>query len=201
MNDEIRPTEPKGSDGPFNSTPGGADWATESWIQCAIEMHEGSLLRYAQHFVHDLETARDVVQDTFLQLCRQTNDEIRPRVAQWLFTVCRNRAIDICRKERRMKLAPENQLADQLAEKSEATSMHPGAALEKSEAAEGLLAQISRLPDRQQEVLRLKFNAGLSYKEIAEVTGLTSTNVGFILHTAISKLRTRLVSNSQQQTT
>jgi RNA polymerase sigma factor (sigma-70 family) len=52
------------------------------------------------------------------------------------------------------------------------------------------------LPDRQQEVLRLKFNAGLSYKEIAEVTGLTSTNVGFILHTAIAKLRKRLVTNS-----
>lgn len=196
MNDEIRPTEPGGSDGPLNSTPGGGDWATESWIQCAIEAHEGSLLRYAQHFVHDLETARDVVQDTFLQLCRQNNEELRHRVAQWLFTVCRNRAIDVCRKERRMKLAPENQLADQLAEKSDVTMMHPSAAMERSEAADGLLVQISQLPDRQQEVLRLKFNAGLSYKEIADVTGLTSTNVGFILHTAISKLRTRLVSNS-----
>lgn len=181
MNDEIRPPEPEGSDG----------WVPENWIQCAIEQHEGSLLRYAQHFVHDLETARDVVQDTFLQLCRQPNEELRPRLAQWLFTVCRNRAIDICRKERRMKLAPENQLADHLAE--QAGSPDPGAAIEKSETAEGLLKQIATLPDRQQEVLRLKFNTGLTYKEIAEVTGLTSTNVGFILHTAISKLRQRLV--------
>ncbi len=196
MNDEIGPAELESSGGPLKSTPTGGDWATESWIQCAIEQHEGSLLRYAQHFVHDLETARDVVQDTFLQLCRQNNDELRLRVAQWLFTVCRNRAIDVCRKERRMKLAPENQLADQLAEKSDAALMHPGADLEKSEAAQGLLAQISQLPERQQEVLRLKFNAGLSYKEIAKVTGLTSTNVGFILHTAIAKLRQRLVSNS-----
>lgn len=196
MNDEIRPADPESSVGALNSMPAGGDWVTESWIQSAIEQHEGSLLRYAQHFVHDLETARDVVQDTFLQLCRQDNEELRHRVAQWLFTVCRNRAIDICRKERRMKLAPEIQLADQLAEKSDATLLHPGADMERSEAAEGLLAQISQLPDRQQEVLRLKFNAGLSYKEIAEVTGLTSTNVGFILHTAIAKLRKRLVSNS-----
>jgi len=172
-----------------------ADWATETWIKCAIEQHEGPLLRYAQHFVHDLETARDVVQDTFLQLCRKPDEELRPRLAQWLFTVCRNRAIDICRKERRMKLAPEDQLADKLAEKSDESNMRPGAAMERSEAAEGLMAQISTLPNRQQEVLRLKFNAGLSYKEIAEVTGLTSTNVGFILHTAISKLRQRLVQN------
>ena len=183
MNDEIRSAAPAGSD---------CDWVPESWIKCAIEEHEGPLLRYAQHFVHDLETARDVVQDTFLQLCRQPNEELRPRLAQWLFTVCRNRAIDVCRKERRMKLAPEDQLADRLAEKSD-RSMNPGDALEKTETAAGLLAQISKLPDRQQEVLRLKFNVGLSYKEIADVTGLTSSNVGFILHTAISKLRQRLV--------
>ena len=91
-----------------------------------------------------------------------------------------------------MKLAPENQLTDHLQGQSDEL-VDPVARLEKSETAKGLLKQIARLPDRQQEVLRLKFHAGLSYKEIAEVTGLTSTNVGFILHTAISKLRTRLV--------
>lgn len=181
MNDEIRPSDPQGLGG----------GVPENWIQCAIAEHEGSLLRYAQHFVHDLETARDVVQDTFLQLCRQPDEKVRPRVAQWLFTVCRNRAIDICRKERRMKLAPEDQLADHLAEHSENAA--PSDAMEKSETAEGLLKQIATLPDRQQEVLRLKFNTGLSYKEIAEITGLTSSNVGFILHTAITKLRKRLV--------
>lgn len=183
MNDEIRPEEPLGSDG---------SWVAESWVKCAIEQHEGSLLRYAQHFVHDIETARDVVQDTFLQLCRNPKEELKPRVAQWLFTVCRNRAIDVCRKERRMKLAPENQLDDQLSKQTDA-SFDPGSRLEKTEAAEGLTKQIEKLPDRQQEVLRLKFHAGLSYREIADITGLTSTNVGFILHTAISKLRQRLV--------
>ena len=183
MNDEIRPALASGSTGASGA---------EDWVLCAIQEHEGSLLRYANHFVHDLETARDVVQDTFLQLCRHPNEELRPRLAQWLFTVCRNRAIDVCRKERRMKLAPENQLTDHLQGQSD-ESVDPVARLEKSETAKGLLKQIARLPDRQQEVLRLKFHAGLSYKEIAEVTGLTSTNVGFILHTAISKLRTRLV--------
>jgi RNA polymerase sigma-70 factor (ECF subfamily) len=66
-------------------------------------------------------------------------------------------------------------------------------ALERQEAADSLLAQIRRLPDNQQEVLRLKFHGGLTYAEIADVTGLTTTNVGFILHTAISKLRQRVV--------
>ena len=95
-----------------------------------------------------------------------------------------------------MKLAPEDQLADKLAQNSEASELQPSAAMERQEAATGLMSQISKFPDRQQEVLRLKFNAGLSYKEIAEVTGLTSSNVGFILHTAIAKLRQSLVPAS-----
>ena len=192
MNDDIKPDS---EDARISTGVGLTDseLASADWVRAAIELHEGALLRYAQHFVRDLESARDVVQDTFLQLCRQTNDEIRPRVAQWLFTVCRNRAIDVCRKERRMKLAPEDQLVDQLAQNSKASELQPSAAMEREEAATGLMSQISKLPDRQQEILRLKFNAGLSYKEIAEVTGLTSSNVGFILHTAIAKLRQRLV--------
>jgi RNA polymerase sigma factor (sigma-70 family) len=195
MNDDIKPDseDPGISAGMGIEKP---DSTSTEWVRAAIELHEGALLRYAQHFVRDLESARDIVQDTFLQLCRQTNDEIRPRVAQWLFTVCRNRAIDVCRKERRMKLAPEDQLADKLAQNSEASELQPSAAMERQEAATGLMSQISKLPDRQQEVLRLKFNAGLSYKEIAEVTGLTSSNVGFILHTAIAKLRQSLVPAS-----
>jgi RNA polymerase sigma-70 factor (ECF subfamily) len=195
MNDDIKPDseDPGISAGMGIEKP---DSTSTEWVRAAIELHEGALLRYAQHFVRDLESARDIVQDTFLQLCRQTNDEIRPRVAQWLFTVCRNRAIDVCRKERRMKLAPEGQLADELAQNSEASELQPSAAMERQEAATGLMSQISKLPDRQQEVLRLKFNAGLSYKEIAEVTGLTSSNVGFILHTAIAKLRQSLVPAS-----
>jgi len=195
MNDDIKPDseDPGISAGMGLEKP---DSTSTEWVRAAIELHEGALLRYAQHFVRDLESARDIVQDTFLQLCRQTNDEIRPRVAQWLFTVCRNRAIDVCRKERRMKLAPEDQLADKLAQNSEASELQPSAAMEREEAATGLMSQISKLPDRQQEVLRLKFNAGLSYKEIAEVTGLTSSNVGFILHTAIAKLRQSLVPAS-----
>lgn len=162
-------------------------WSSPSWVHCAIEQHESALLRYAQHFVHDIETAQDVVQDTFLQLCRQTDDKVQGHVAQWLFTVCRNRAIDICRKEGRMKTAHENFLVEQADSQADPT-LH----VERTEAAAGLMSQISRLPDNQQEVLRLKFHAGLSYQEIADVTGLSRTNVGFILHKAIAKLRQRL---------
>jgi len=168
------------------------DSASQAWIDSAIEQYEAPLLRYAQHFVFDLESARDVVQDTFLKLCKQSESEMRPKLAKWLYTVCRNRAIDVCRKESRMKVASEDQISDQLVAQADG-SASPAVAIEKVETAAGLLQHISRLPDQQQEVLRLKFHGGLTYREIADVTGLSSSHVGVILHAAISKLRQRMV--------
>ncbi len=164
--------------------------AAEAWVRAAIEQYEDPLLRYALHFVHDLETARDVVQDTFMKLCQQSEIELRPKLAKWLYTVCRNRAIDICRKERRMKLLPEHEISDQLVQQTD--SNRPDMGLEEIESAVGLMEQVSRLSGQQQEVLRLKFSGELSYREIAEVTGLSRSHVGVILHTAISKLRQRM---------
>ena len=45
------------------------------------------------------------------------------------------------------------------------------------------------LPDNQQEVIRLKFQNDLSYREISEITGLSVSNVGFLLHVGIKRLR------------
>ena len=178
-----------------------ADQDSPTWIESAIETYESPLLRYAQQFVGDIETARDVVQDTFLQLCRKPDEELRPRLAQWLYTVCRNRSIDIIRKEKRMKRTADQGTAESDPVSNSVTDpadQQPGPrdAAELAEDRTGLLQQINKLPERQQEVLRLKFHGGLSYKEIANVMGLTSTNVGFILHTAISKLRQRMVNTT-----
>jgi RNA polymerase sigma-70 factor (ECF subfamily) len=51
---------------------------------------------------------------------------------------------------------------------------------------------LDRLSDNQREVIRLKFQQGLSYNEISEATGLTSGNVGFLLHTGLKRLRSML---------
>ena len=55
-----------------------------------------------------------------------------------------------------------------------------------------MLRFLKRLPPNQQEVIRLKFHGDLSYKEISAVTGLTTTNVGFLIHTALHRLRQML---------
>ncbi len=51
---------------------------------------------------------------------------------------------------------------------------------------------LEQLPENQREVIRLKFQQELSYKEISEATGLAVGNVGFLLHTGLKRLRSLL---------
>ena len=51
------------------------------------------------------------------------------------------------------------------------------------------LLLLADLPRNQQEVVRLKFQDGLSYRDIAEITGFTSSNIGYLLHVALKRLR------------
>jgi RNA polymerase sigma-70 factor (ECF subfamily) len=51
---------------------------------------------------------------------------------------------------------------------------------------------VDGLPDNQQEVVRLKFQNGLSYREISCITKLSVSNVGYLIHTAIQKIRAEL---------
>ena len=51
--------------------------------------------------------------------------------------------------------------------------------------------------ENQREVVRLKFQAGLSYAEISRVTGHSVSNVGFLLHTALKTLRRQMQREDQ----
>lgn len=55
-----------------------------------------------------------------------------------------------------------------------------------------MLQVIAELPQKKQDVLRLKFQEGLSYKEISQVTGLTESYVGVLIHEGIQFIRERM---------
>jgi len=158
-----------------------------SWVPSVMADYEVPLTRYAAHITGDTERAREIVQDTFLKLCRQKPAQIRSHLAQWLYTVCRNRALDVLRKERRMTGLSDSQLRLQIHSGPEVP-----AALEKEEQLADVLNILSTLPANQQEVLRLKFQADLSYSEISRVTNLTVSNVGFLIHTGLKTIRERV---------
>jgi RNA polymerase sigma-70 factor (ECF subfamily) len=155
------------------------------FLERTFAEHQAPLLRYATRLLHgDAERARDVVQDTFVKLMGQPPAAIDGHAAEWLFTVCRHRALDVLRKEGRV-----TRFADGQMERVSAAEPRPGRALEQAELHATILGLIERLPPNQQEVVRLKFQNGFSYKEISRITALSVTNVGFLIHTAVARLR------------
>ncbi len=167
---------------------------SDAQLRTLLDRYERPLVRYAQNILGDLESARDVVQDTFIKWVEGQDNDGSPSLLEseerhteaWLFTVCRNRAIDYQRKQRR--IVPMNPLEpERLSEEP-----IPGAALESEELALSLGLLLEELSENQREVIRLKFQNDLSYKEIAEITRLTVTNVGFLLHAGLKRLRSLL---------
>lgn len=161
--------------------------ANNGWINSVVEQYERPLVRYAAQITGDLERGRDVAQDTFLRLCKQDREQLDGHLVEWLYTVCRNRALDVRRKESRMKTMTAEQT---LAEASRDTDQTVAA--EQRDTTARVLEFVGQLTENQREVVRLKFQHGLSYKEIAAVTELSVSNVGYLIHTAIKKLRTEL---------
>ncbi|MBI3273032.1 MAG: sigma-70 family RNA polymerase sigma factor [Planctomycetes bacterium] len=159
--------------------PAGAAWFPE-----VVRHFERPLTRYALSLTGDVERARDAVQETFLELVRSASKVDRARPAPWLFTVCRSRAIDLARKEKFMKATD---VAD-LAERPSAAPA-PEAAAAARESAEEARRLLAKLPPKEQEVVRLRFQEGLRYKEIAAATGLTVSHVGVLIHNAMERLR------------
>ncbi len=86
-------------------------------------------------------------------------------------------------------------LVDEQAELQISPNADPSDQLEHEEAVAGALAALATLTANQQEVIRLKFQHGLSYKQIAQVTTLSVSNVGFLIHTGLKILRTRLAES------
>lgn len=161
--------------------------AKAEWARAALERHGAALTRYAASITGDPDSARDVVQDTFVRLWAESPEHLDGHLARWLFTVCRNRALDVQRKMHRMV-----SLADDALASTPDGLPSPAADLEHREATGMALDLLETLTPQQREVVRLKFQAGLSYEEIGGVTRLSTGNVGFILHTALRLLRQRM---------
>ena len=160
-----------------------------SWVRAALDRYERPLLLYALRIVggHDVERARDCVQETFARLCDQPRDSVNGHLGPWLYTVCRNAALDVRRKARR-----EMALVETADETIQSPAPTPDRVAEAKDATSQVMKMLARLPGDQQEVIRLKFQHQMSYREISRITGHSESNVGFLIHRGIKSIREML---------
>ena len=169
---------------------GGSD--EPSRVRAALDRYERPLLSYALRIVggNDVDRARDCVQETFAKLCDQPPDRVNGHLGPGLYTVCRNAALDVRRKARREMALVET--ADAAIEGLSSTTPSPAVVAEAKDATSHVLKMLARLPGDQQEVIRLKFQHQMSYREISRITGHSETNVGFLIHRGIKSIREML---------
>lgn len=155
----------------------------EQFITDALDRYESTLIGYAKEITGDLESAKDAVQETFLRLSRQNLEALESRIRPWLFVVCRNCALDHIRKI--VKFSP-----DPVEDHDKASEERgPDEQAITNEDSMRLRALVARLPLQQRELINLRFDAGLSYKEIAEALKTSVSTVGVQLHDAMQTLR------------
>ena len=146
-----------------------------------------AIRRYAARLLSNLEAGEDIAQEVFLRLEQQrtlSNGKSITNPQAWAYKTARNLVIDHYRKD---KTVP---LSDDLP--AEATKFDPVILAERKEIHTMIQQKINDLSPRHREVLRLKFQEGLKYTEIAEVLGESVATIGWLLHEAISLLRQKL---------
>ncbi|MCL2006293.1 MAG: RNA polymerase sigma factor [Planctomycetaceae bacterium] len=148
-----------------------------------IDAHSATLILYAKQW--NADDAEDVVQETFLRLVRRAQWEGKPEnPAAWLFTAVRNEAIDRIRKAKRRQKY-ERQKAT---ERPVWFETPPDASLR----AEELLQFLDTLPLEQREIVIARIWGGLTFDEIAVLTGDSRTTVHRRYGEALETLRQKL---------
>ena len=149
-------------------------------VETAMQTHAPSLTRYAERLVRDPHAARDVVQQVFIRFARIGPDQEPAPEAEraWLYRSTHNRAVDWIRAERRRDDLHATHAEQRALEgREELNAMHAD-----------VLRWVHLLKEKERAVLLLRLEEGLSYREIADVTGLKEGHVGYLLHQAVRTL-------------
>lgn len=144
------------------------------------------ILNYIRLRVDGEDLAQDLTAAVFERAVAKQHTLRKPEAfGAWLFCIARNVVAGYYR--RRRPTVPLEWAGDR-----PASEPSPPEAVMHREEVERLLAALETLPERDQEIIRLKFGAGLGNKEIAEVVGLRAGHVAVIVYRTLRKLRARL---------
>ncbi len=138
---------------------------------------------YVASLLRDRGAAEEVTATAFERAYRKRSrfDPGRGEPRAWLFGIARNAALDELRRRGRQ--------AELAAEPADLSSPEFEEDAEASERRLAIAAALARLGSRERELIALKFFAGLTNAEIADVLGISESNAGTRLHRAVAKLR------------
>lgn len=150
--------------------------------------HGDAAFSLAYRIAGDFTMAEEIVQDAFVALWRESHTyrDGRGSVRSWMFGIVHHRAIDALRRHARSESRRTS--AEGLADRRSSLAFPELEALRR-DGARATWAELGSLPAAQQEVIRLAFQGGLTYNEIAELLGLPLGTVKGRMRLGLKKLR------------
>ena len=142
------------------------------------------VFNYLRYRGFDRATVEDLTSVTFEKAwhARDRYRRDRAAVSTWLLAIARNTATDHLRRARTGVPLEEGSLRDEETPETRAL---------REAQSRRLRALVAELPERERELLALKYGAEATNRAIATITGLGESNVGTILHRTIGALRDR----------
>ncbi len=132
-------------------------------VSLIVERYGAALHRYVAAIVADSHLAEDIVAETYMRMLERIGDYKMTGAPfrAWLYRIAHNLAVNAVTRDRSVP-------GDALLARSEALSSNPAEAFEREELHETLRRSLKTLTDEQQQVLLLRFVAGMSIAEVAQ---------------------------------
>lgn len=154
--------------------------------------HKQRLYTYILQYVHDSDAADDIFQETFVKAIttiKQGRYNDMGKFGAWLFRIARNLVIDSFRTEKSENTTPADSAPYDVFNRRELSDDTIEDVMIDAQIEEDVRRLIDYLPELQQEVLRMRFYENMSFKEIADRTGVSiNTSLGRMRY-AILNLR------------
>jgi RNA polymerase sigma factor (sigma-70 family) len=152
----------------------------------ALLPHLDAAHNLARWLVHNEQDAQDVVQEAYLRAFKSFGGFHGSNGRAWLLTIVRNTSYTLLKKKHSVDLTTT---FDEEKHAAGYESVSPATILERSEDAELVRQAMDELPAEFREILALRHQEGLSYKEIAEIAQIPPGTVMSRLARARAKLR------------
>ncbi|MEZ4720725.1 MAG: sigma-70 family RNA polymerase sigma factor [Flavobacteriales bacterium] len=161
----------------------------ESAFETLLRRHKDRVYGYIRTMVRDRQLAEDIFQDVFVKAVTtmkrgQYNEE--GKFLPWILRISHNLIIDTFRKNKRFPTVdggPDFDVFDVIKDEDKNIDQR----IIESQIHGDLRKVIEFLPDEQKEVLKLRLYSGISFKEIAEDTGVS-------INTALGRMRYALIN-------
>jgi RNA polymerase sigma-70 factor (ECF subfamily) len=155
-----------------------------------IHRHKNKVFAYISLYIRDQALAEDIFQDTFLKVIQSVKTgkySDNGKFISWVMRIAHNLIIDHFRRIKQMNtISNDNYESDLFNSKSFAEDNVEDDMI-KGQIKKDIRNMISHLPDDQREVVILRHYAGLSFKEIADITDVS-------INTALGRMRYALIN-------